>query len=194
VAAIKALLSELDAVWTPLGGEPITLQVVGSAALMLQAAYERGTKDGDILESREPSEAVSRRLLELAGRGTDLHKRLRMHLDIVARGLMFLPPSPVFHPVAGLTLRHFSVEALDITEVVLSKLKRFHRDDADDIRAMAARGLVDHPRLILRFKAAVERYALDARAEDLPRYLKNLHAVERDFLGLSPTAVELPDD
>lgn len=49
VAQFKELLTEIDARWKPVGAEPITLQVIGSAALMLQADYERGTKDGDVL-------------------------------------------------------------------------------------------------------------------------------------------------
>jgi len=35
VALIKEFLTEIDARWKPIGGEPFTLQVIGSAALML---------------------------------------------------------------------------------------------------------------------------------------------------------------
>jgi hypothetical protein len=57
---------------------------------------------------------------------------------------------------------------------------------------MVQRGLVDHDVLIERFREAVDGYLLDARAEDLPRYVANLHRLERDLLGVPETAIELP--
>jgi hypothetical protein len=33
----------------------------------------------------------------------------------------------------------------------------------------------------------------DARADHLPRYIANLHRVERDLLGKDETEIELPD-
>lgn len=35
---------------------------------------------------------------------------------------------------------------------------------------------------------------IDARAPDVPRYLKNLHKVERDILGVTPSDIELPPE
>jgi hypothetical protein len=48
-------------------------------------------------------------------------------------------------------------------------------------------------RLVERFRAAVDAFSGDARAEDLPRYVRNLHRVERDFLLVPETEIELPD-
>lgn len=42
MALIREFLTEIDAKWNPIGGEPILLQVIGSAALMLQCDYGRG--------------------------------------------------------------------------------------------------------------------------------------------------------
>jgi len=36
-------------------------------------------------------------------------------------------------------------------------------------------------------------FSYDARAEDLPKYVVNLHRVERDFFGIAPTKIDLPD-
>ena len=85
---------------------------------------------------------------------------------------------------------HF--EVLDVVDVVVSKLKRFSASDADDVRAMTESGLVEHRRLIERFRSAVDVYGGDARADDLPKYVKNLHRVERDHLGVPETEIELP--
>ena len=83
---------------------------------------------------------------------------------------------------------------LDIVDVALSKLKRYSSDDANDIRAMADLNLLDHARLVARFAAAADRFSIDARAPDVPRYLKNLHKVERDILGVPPSEIELPPE
>jgi len=194
VAQFKEFLAEIDARWKPVGAEPITLQVIGSAALMLQADYDRGTKDGDVLESGDGPAAIKEQLLALAGKKTKLHDQFRIYLDVVQRAILFLPQGPVFHPVKDLALKNFRVEVLDIVDVAVSKLKRYNGDDANDIRAMADRDLLDHARLAARFKGAADRFSIDARALDVPRYLKNLHKVERDILGVTPSDIELPPE
>jgi hypothetical protein len=73
-----------------------------------------------------------------------------------------------------------------------SKLKRFNGSDRDDIRAMVDMDLVEHERLIERFSSAVDRFGMDARADDLPSIVKNLHWVERECFSTRPTRIELP--
>jgi hypothetical protein len=130
-------------------------------------------------------------LLELAGKETPISKQYRLYIDVVKRAILFLPQRPTFHPI-NLGLKNFNVEVLDITDVVLSKLKRFNSDDSNDIRAMVDRGLLNHPLLIQRFSAAADWFSIDARATEVPKYLKRLHTVERDFLALPPSQIELP--
>jgi hypothetical protein len=89
-------------------------------------------------------------------------------------------------------LANLHIQVLAIVDVVVSKLKRFHAYDLQDIEAMVERGLVDHGLLVEPFREAIDGYPLDARAEDLPRYIANLHRVERDLLGVPETAIELP--
>lgn len=190
---IKRFLAEIDARWTPIGVEPIPLQLIGSAALMLQTDYERGTKDGDVLESRNGPAAIKEQLLAPAGKETALHKEFRVYIDVVTRAILFLPQKPVFHAVPHLRLKNFKVEVLDITDVILSKLKRMNKDDANDISAMVEKGLIDPKHLAKRFEAAVDWFALDARVAELPRYLKNLHRVETDVFGVPPSKIDLPE-
>ncbi len=194
MALIEQLLEEIDRRWTPSSQEKIPLRVIGSSALMLQAKYVRGTKDGDVLETRDITPNVKARLIALAGDGTELHKRFGMYLDVVVGALPMLPQKAVFHPVRGLgKLKNFRVEALDVVDVVVSKLTRLNKTDDADIRAMVDLGLVPHKRLIERFEAAMDRLLLDARAQDLPKIIRNLHHVERDYLVVPPTEIELPD-
>jgi hypothetical protein len=106
---------------------------------------------------------------------------------------MFLPQKPVFLPAPALPLTNFSVEVLELTDVVVSKLKRFNQNDAADIAAMAQKRLLDHKRLVERFEAAVDFHSTSAYAEDFPKAIANLNRVERDYLGVPESAIELPD-
>ncbi len=192
---VSAFLKDIDGRWKPTREGKILLRIIGSAALMLQTGYERGTKDGDILETDSVTEDVKTRLLELAGVGTELHRRHKLYLDVVARGIPFLPHVPLCHRLVDLNreLTCFDFEVLDIVDVVVSKLKRFNANDAGDIRAMADLGLIDHARLVRRFRSAVDVFSGDARAEDLPTYVENLNRAERDFLLVRESKIELPD-
>lgn len=190
---IKEFFQELDLLWRPVQVKKIPLQIIGSAALMLQADYERGTKDSDILETAAITGPVREKLLLLAGKSSGLSKRYGIYVDIVGCGIPFLPVKPVFNAqTAFRDLGSFEISALDITDVVVSKLKRFTSNDAADIRAVVEKGLVKPGLLLTRFRAAVDAYSTDARAEDLPRYIRNLHTVERDFLEVKESEIELP--
>lgn len=191
---IKDFFKELDHLWRPAPAAKIPLQIIGSAALMLQAAYDRGTKDSDILETAALMGPVGEKLLSLAGKNSDLSKRYGIYLDLVGGGVPFLPVKPVFNALPVFKgLKNFEITALAITDVAVSKLKRFTSNDAADIRAAVEQGLISHNALVARFRAAVDAYSTDARAEDLPRYVKNLHTVERDFLEVAESEIELPD-
>lgn len=191
----EAFFREIDRLWEPLNPGKIPLRVIGSGALFLQTDYNRATKDGDVLETLEVTPELKAKLTELAGKRTPLHKRTGLYLDIVVSGLPFLPAGARFNPYDKLnaSLRHFSIASLDVVDVVVSKLKRFSQSDADDVRAMIDRDLVGHARLLERFKAAVDRFSIDARAEDIPKIVRNLNTVERDMLRVTESKIDLPD-
>jgi hypothetical protein len=161
---------------------------------MLQSDYRRGTKDSDVLETAYLDEVTRTQLRSLAGAQTDLHKKHRLYIDVVAAGIPFLPQLPAWHPMSELSasLEHFDIEVLDVVDVVVSKLKRFNANDVLDIDAMVSRDLVPHASLLDRFRHAVEFYELDARAVDLPNYVANLHAVERDMFLVAESEIILP--
>lgn len=192
---VKGFFQEIDRVWTPSAPEKIPLRVIGSGALLLQTDYVRGTKDGDVLESLALTEEIKAKLLRLAGKDTPLNESTRLYLDIVVSGLPFLPHGPKFHAQSELnkSLRHFEIHALDVVDVVVSKLKRFNKYDRQDVEAMIERDLVPHKSLIERFNAAIDRFSIDSRAEDLPRTIKNLNLVERDYFAVPESKIELPD-
>lgn len=185
---------DIDAGWKWPGEGKILLKVLGSAALMLQADYERGTRDGDVLETEQLNAETQERLVGLAGRDSVLHTRHRIYIDIVKAAIPFLPQVPLWHtlPELSASLRHFDVEVLDVVDVIVSKLKRFNTNDLSDIEAMVDRDLVPHDALIERFRLAVDWFGMDARAPEIPKYVENLHRVERDIYSSEETEIELP--
>ena len=188
MAPVDDFFRKLDGLWGP-PPDRIRLNVIGSAALMIQFDYQRGTKDGDVLQTQDIAGPIKDQLLRLADRGSALHARTRMYLDIVPNGLPFLPSPPRWLPVDRLAaLTHLDLQALDVVDVVVSKLKRFNANDVDDIRAMVDRDLVLHEALLERFRSAFAVFAYDARAPELIKYVANLNQVERDLLGVEETS------
>lgn len=190
---IEGFLLDIDSKW-PAGGPKIPFRVIGSTALMLQTAYIRGTKDSDVLGVDPVIGKVAEGLLALAGKDTPMHRQHQVYLDVVGSGIPFLPHSPTWHPLEtlNLRLRSFVILALDITDVVVSKLKRFHDNDKADIKAMIERDLVEHANLVERFLSAADLFSMDARASQVTRYSQNLNWVEREYLGVSETDYQLP--
>jgi hypothetical protein len=189
--AVERLLVDVSNAWQ-LDARP-TLKFIGCSALLLRTNYDRGTKDGDVLQTAALDSKSREHPLALAGKGTALAYRSRVYIEIVGSGVPFLPQSPKWHPVAIAGMSDtLAVEALDVVDVVVSKLKRFHGDDRADVEAMISRKLVPHELLIERFRSAVDVWADGAAADDLPRYVRNLHQVERDMFVVDETEIELP--
>lgn len=193
VNPIEQFFVELDGLWG--GATPrLAINVIGSTALMLQTSYLRGTKDTDVLGVMPVEGGIKEKLRALAGAGSPLEASYHFYLDIVAAGLPFLPHPPQFLSLEPLNSRlgSFQVSVLAVIDVVVSKLKRFNTRDKDDVRAMIDMELVDHEELLERFRSAVDRFSFDARADDLPAIVKNLHWVERECYSARPTRIELP--
>ena len=190
---IEVFLLDIDARW-PSAKSKITFKVLGSTALMLQTSYFRGTKDSDVLGVDPVIGTVAENLIALAGKNTPLHRKHQVYLDVVNSGVPFLPHPSKWNPVGSLNakLQSFEVHALDITDVLVSKLKRFSADDRNDIRAIIDLDLVDHSHLVGRFFSAADVFSMDARAHQVKRYAHNLNWVEREHLGVPETRYELP--
>jgi len=190
---LRRFLADLDAQWTPLSPEPQVLPIIGAGALMLRTRYERGTKDGDILQTRALDDRVKAQLLDLAGPRSKLFIRHRIYVDVIHEALPLLPRKPLWHPLEPSPgLVHFEVQVLDVVDVVVSKLKRLHADDLADITAMIDLGFVTHVSLLERFREAVEAYQYGAGADALPHCVRNLHRIERDLLMVPESEIELP--
>jgi hypothetical protein len=191
---IEAFLKDIDAQWSP-GPEKFSLRIIGSAALFLQTDYERGTKDSDVWETEAMTGEIKAALTKIAGKGSVLHQKHRIYLDIVINGLPFLPQGPHFHKLDRInkSLNHIQIEALDIVDVVVSKIARFKADDVADISSMIKQRVVPHGEFVKRFQSALDVSSLGAKADKFTSYIKNFHAVERDFFGVAETEIDSPE-
>jgi hypothetical protein len=187
----EAFFADIDHSWLWPGSAKVPLRVIGSAALMLRGGYSRPTKDSDVFETIELTAELRHNLTALAGKGTELHRRHGMYLDVVRNGIPFLPHRPRWTALA-ISLQHFELHALDVVDVSVSKLVRFHGNDRADVKAMIDRGLVPHDEFVSRFRSAVDSFAHDARADDLPRIVRNFHTAERDYFFVDESEIELP--
>jgi hypothetical protein len=192
VSTIEAFLQDVDAAWRR-SGLRIPLRIIGSTALMLQTSYDRGTKDSDVLETDELTDRIMARLIEIGGPGTEIHKRRGLYVDIVRRGVPFRRQCPVYRPLEQLNAkpRHFEVSAMSVVDVVVSKLARFSANDRSDIDAMIGRELIAHDDVVSCFQQAVE-FRMELTSDEFERYVKHLHAVERDMFDVAETQLEEP--
>ena len=58
-----------------------------------------------------------------------------------------------------------------------------HGNDQSDIEVMIDRALVAHAELPDRFRTAVDAFKGNVHAEELLRYVRNLHRVDRDLFA-----------
>lgn len=191
---VRDFFGEIDQKWPTDPSERVRLHIIGCSALMLQTNYDRGTKDSDVFDTVDLAAATKEHLLRLAGVETELAKRRRMYVEIVANGIPFLPYRPLWHPIDEVNgaLKRIEVLALDVVDVVVAKLKPFRPNDKADIDAMIKRDLVPHARLVERFRTAADGWAGGGLGDRLPQYIKSLNEVERDMLGVDETEIELP--
>ena len=165
--------------------EDVELYLGGGAAILLAYDGELATDDMDLIGEKT---GVLLKLSELAGEGSDIHKRTNYYVDIVPPGLFpqdwgwRMRAVPVRAPGLGrLTLR-----VMEVHDLIVSKLKRFGGKDQQDIRALCARTDVDVDTLRARYREARllrdhdEREQMDG----------NFNLVEMDFLGHEPTEFE----
>lgn len=191
----ERFLDDLDERWTVPLPEPLTFRVIGSAAQFLQTTYERGTKDGDVLRAERDGfdDTVCDELERLAGKKSEMLARHGVYLDLVRSSLPYLPADPLWHRYSA-DWRHIDLLVLDVTDVCVSKLKRWMGSDREDVSQMIAIGALEHDRFVARFLSMVEQHGFDARAEDLlPIMVDRLHEVESDLFALDQhTSVDLP--
>jgi hypothetical protein len=123
-------------------GETVTLYLLGRSALILGYGLGLMTKDVDIVY--DPDSPLQVLAEQTFGRDTPAAKSLGFFLESVSSGL---PPLP-----SGYKARCVDVEGswsviqpkrLEANDLAVTKLKRFHAKDREDVRILCDRGLLD---------------------------------------------------
>jgi hypothetical protein len=135
------------------------LRCLGAFVIAQHYGIGRATSDIDFLSALvESSEDDVERL---AGIGSELHKRYRVHVQRVG---IVTPPSDYagrmtrMFPAA--TWKRLSLFALDATDLALSKVERNSERDRDDFVALVRAGLVDLGALKKRYVEEVRPHLL----------------------------------
>lgn len=162
VDEVLAFLRTIDAelVRQAVGGETLDLYLIGRSALILGYGLRLMTKDVDVVEVK-----VSRLLtvaLGVFGKGGPGHTEPGFYLEAVSSGF---PPLPIGFerrcgdvPGPWRVIRPKWPEAHDL---VVTKLKRFHAGDREDVQILCDTGEVEIGTLRERFDLAYAFSDLD---------------------------------
>jgi hypothetical protein len=134
-------------------GENVDLHLLGRSALILGYGLNLMTKDVDIVDIHDsPLQKIA---VETFGRDTPAAKRLGFYLESVSSGLPPLPGGYQAHCIdidgSWTVIRPKRPEANDLA---VTKLKRFHAKDREDVRILCDRGLLDAATLRERLDSA----------------------------------------
>lgn len=127
-------------------GERLDLHLIGRSALILRYGLNIGTRDVDIVHIH--GRRLELKAVELFREGTANAERFGFHLEQVPQGL---PPIPGAYfsrsePIPG-RWRVLRPMQPDPHDLAVTKLKRFHAKDREDLRVLCDWGELDADRL-----------------------------------------------
>jgi Nucleotidyltransferase of unknown function (DUF6036) len=141
-------------------GERLEFFLIGRAALILRYGLSLATKDVDMV-SRMGSLELERKALELFGKGTSNAMKWGLYLESVPAPI---PPVPGSYRRLSIALpgnwKVLKPKLPDPNDLAVTKLKRFHAGDREDLRILCDSG--------------------DLRREDLERALASAHPFGMD--------------
>ena len=188
-----ALLEDIDhALSERFGKTSLPLRIIGRAALEMAGLPERGTKDVDALEESlrvdtltdEQLQDIESFLKDEFGKGSPGAIRHGLYLDLVEKGIAWLPQHPRFIDEKKLT--SITVSRLHPVDVCVSKtFSAFKpgagrgRDNADIIEAIDA-GLVDVVEYVKLMRESMLFHDMQSGVETI--YPKIIDFVEKDII------------
>jgi Nucleotidyltransferase of unknown function (DUF6036) len=157
----KSFLSEIDSAVD----EEVALHCLGGFVLTIMYGLARPTADVDVVMIAPRDE--SERLLRLAGKGSELHRKHGVYFDLVT--ITTLPEDydqrlTEMFPKVFKRLRMF---ALDPYDLALAKLERNIQRDRDDVKHLARTVPLDLSVLRERYEEELRPYLAAPEREDL---------------------------
>jgi hypothetical protein len=156
-----SFLEEIDAN-TP--GE-IELHCLGGFVVTALYGLARPTADVDVLVIAPRGE--SERLLVLAGKGSMLHRKVGLYLDLVTIATVPEDYSQRLMEMFPGTFKHLRLFAFDPYDIALSKLERNIQRDRDDVKYLARTVPFDLDLLKERYEKELRPYLAIPEREDL---------------------------
>lgn len=138
VRFLRAIDDELAP--SAVGGERLALYLVGRSALIVRYGLVLSTRDVDLVTGGDIA-PLQARAFDLFGKGTPHALRWGLYLEGVPEGL---PPVPAGYRKRAAELpgdwKVLRPMVLDPHHLAISKLKRFHAGDREDLRVLCDSG------------------------------------------------------
>lgn len=115
--------------------EVIELHCLGGFTMTTLYELERATADVDVLPIG--SRSATQQLIELAGKGAPLHRRHKIHFQIVGVATVPLNYEDRLIELFPGRFKHLDLFALDPYDLALSKIERNTQRDRDDVKHLA---------------------------------------------------------
>lgn len=177
---LVAFLRELEAHLGP--DQKVELYLGGGAGILLAYDGEIATEDVDFIGEKA---GLLLELSELAGKGSEIHRRTNYYMDTVPPGTFPQDWGWRERAVAVVVpeLQRISLWVLEIHDLIISKLRRFEDKDREDIRRLCSRPELEVETLRARYRHARLLRDYDERE----RLDNNFNTVEVEFLGRDAT-------
>lgn len=157
--------------------EKIELHCLGGFIVTMLYGLGRSTADIDVIAISPRNESL--RLIDLAGKGSDLHRRHGVYLDLVTVASV---PDDYVQRLTGIfteAFKHLRLFALDPYDIALAKLERNIQRDRDDVKYLARIIPFDLELLKDRYERELRPYLGNPDREDLTLRLW-IEAIEED--------------
>jgi hypothetical protein len=155
-----AFLADVDAAFEA----PFELHCLGGFVIAQLHDFERVTVDVDIIEVRG---ADVRAVAALAGKGSRLHRRHDVYMDVVTVAAVPDRYEERLIDLASGTFKYLRLRALEPHDLVLAKLTRNIDRDREDVKRLAARGLLHAHVLRSRYESELRDQLGRPEREDL---------------------------
>lgn len=174
----KSFFSEIDAAVTG----RVELHCLGGFVVTMLYGLPRPTADVDVLTIAPKDETAS--LLEMAGKGSVLHKKYGIYLDPVAVATVPEDYDQRLTEMFSGVFKHLRLLAFDPYDLALAKLERNIQRDRDDVKHLARSVPFDLSLLKERYEKEMRPYLANPSKEDLTLRLW-IEAIEEERGGFS---------
>lgn len=145
--------------------EEVNLECLGGFVITQIYGLERSTADVDVIGVIPNTQ--SRFLLEIAGEGSQLHRKYKIYFDLV--GIAQIPENyqERLTEIYPNTFKYLRLFALDAYDVALAKIERNIQRDRDDVKFLAKVVPFDLDVLQERYEKELRPILGNPRREDL---------------------------